>query len=70
LEPSVLLVIVGNSAIGPTPQTQPSTWFFGERNAEKVVGARPNGTLCAGWRDGFQTSGRMVRVITFQSSLI
>ena len=55
---------------GPMPHSQPSTGLLGERNAENVVGPVPNGTVCAGWNDGCQTSGRIVRVITFQSSLI
>src|SRR5215472_16306407 len=69
-EPSVLLLIVGSCVTGPAPQTQPFTGFLGERNAVKVVGAIPNGgTVAADWKDGLQTSGRTVRVITFQSSL-
>jgi hypothetical protein len=69
-EPSVLLLIVGSCVTGPAPQTQPLTGFLGERNAVKLVGATPNGgTLAAGWKDGLQTSGRTVRVITFQFSL-
>src|SRR5215472_6369248 len=69
-EPSVLLLIVGSCVTGPTPQTQPFTGFLGDRNAVKVVGASPNGgTLASGCKDGLQTSGRTVRVITFQFSL-
>jgi hypothetical protein len=41
----------------------------GDRKAENVVGPVPTGTLASGERSGFQTTGRMVRVITFQSSL-
>src|SRR5262252_10492341 len=66
LEPRVLLVMVGSSAIVPMPHVQPSISCVGDRNAEKVVGASPNGgTVAAGWKDGLQTSGRMVRVIRF-----
>jgi hypothetical protein len=63
------LLIVGSWITGPAPQTQPFTGFLGDRNAVKLVGATPNGgTLAAGWKDGLHTSGRTVRVITFQSS--
>src|SRR6185436_17771504 len=64
LEPSLLFVLVGSSAIVPTPHVQPSISCVGDRNAEKVVGASPNGgTVATGWNDGFHTSGTMVRVI-------
>src|SRR5882757_9593771 len=49
------------------PQTQPSTAFFGDRNAEIVVGQRPNGTLWAGRADGLHTIGMTVRTSRFQS---
>ena len=62
-------MIVDISMIGPTPHVQPSTVRVGGRNADEVVGLKPNGgTLAAGWKEGLQTNGRMVRVITFQSS--
>ena len=67
LKPRLALVIVGSSMIKPTGQTQPLTACLGDRKAENVVGARPNGTLCAGCSDRLQTRGRMVRVIRFQS---
>jgi hypothetical protein len=41
----------------------------GDRKAEKVVGADPKAVLGSGDKSGFQTSGRMVRVMMFQSSL-
>src|SRR4051812_29188225 len=70
LEPRFLLVLVGSSMIGPAPQVQPLTVCLGDRKAENVTGASPNGgTLAKGWNDGLQTNGRIVRVITFQSSL-
>jgi hypothetical protein len=44
--------------------------LVGDKNAENVIGLSPNGgTAASGWKDGLQTSGNMVRVITFQSSL-
>ena len=48
---------------------RPAVDVSGRRQkAEKVVGLRPNGgTLAIGWNDGFQTSGKIVRVMTFQS---
>src|SRR5690348_12829151 len=71
LEPRFLFVMVGSSAIVPMPQVQPSMSWVGERKAENVVGPSPKGgTVAAGWNDGLQTSGSMVRVITFQSWLI
>ena len=63
-------LIVGIWMTGPTPQSQPLVGFFGDRNAENVVGPVPNGTVCAGCSDGCQISGRIVRVMTFQSSLM
>jgi len=45
LEPSVLLLIVGNCTIGTAVHSQPSTKFFGDRNGENEIGAVPNGTL-------------------------
>ena len=55
---------------GPTPHSQPLTGLAGERKAENMVGPVPNGTVCAGWNGGCQTSGKIVRVMTFQSSLM
>ena len=63
------MLTVGIWTTGPRPQSQPSVGFFGDRNAEKTVGPVPTGTLGSGERSGFQTTGRMVRVMTFQSSL-
>jgi hypothetical protein len=43
---------------------------FGQKNAGKVVAPVPNRTVCAGFSDGCYISGRIVRVMTFQSSLM
>ena len=69
LEPRLALLMVGIWTTGPRPQSQPSVGFFGDRNAEKTVGPVPTGTLGSGERSGFQITGRMVRVMTFQSAL-
>src|SRR3954468_9334586 len=68
LEPRVELLAVGICTTGPTPHSQPLTGFLGERNAENVVGPVPNGTVWIGCSDGCQISGRMVRVMMFQSA--
>ena len=52
------------------PHSQPLTGLLGERNAEKVVGQVPNGTVWADWNDGCQINGRIVRVMIFQLSLM
>src|SRR3954451_5636771 len=69
-DPRVELLALGICTTGPTPQSHPLTGLLGERNAENVVGPVPNGTVCIGCSDGCQISGRMVRVMTFQSSLM
>src|SRR5271166_1986899 len=70
LEPTVGLVAVGLWTMGPTPQVMPLTGWLGEKNAEKSVGAKACGTLCAGDRSGFQTTGRIARAMRFQSGVM
>ena len=70
LEPRVALLIVGICTTGPNAHSQPLTGLLGDRNAENVVGPAPKGTVFAGCSDGCQISGRIVRVMMFQSSVM
>src|SRR5271170_6602949 len=65
-EPSLVLVVVGICAIGPTPQIVPSA-FDGEKKAENCVPPMPSVLPSPGASPGCQMTGTIVRVIRFQS---
>jgi hypothetical protein len=65
--PSFALLRVGAWVIAPTPQIQ-LPGFAGERNAVNCRSLIPLTLLSFGLRAGSQTTGKMVRVIMFQSS--
>ncbi|WP_294541018.1 hypothetical protein [uncultured Rhodoblastus sp.] len=64
-----MLAIVGSCTTGPAPQSQPLMSGRGTRKAVKDVGPAQTGTVGTGEASGFQRTGRIVRVMTFQSSL-
>ena len=65
--PSSALLFVGNWRTGPAPQIQ-LPGLAGDTNAVNVVSPMPVVAPSPGPSDGFQITGRIVRVITFQSS--
>src|SRR5512139_3513641 len=68
--PSTTWVAVGNKKTGPAPQIQPpAVGAFGEKNRLAVVSPRPDSFDVAAGKSRRSTSGTMVRVIRFQSSL-
>ena len=62
-------VAVGNVNVGPSPQIS-SPGFAGERKKVGLMSPSPVALLIPGNSDGWLIIGKMVRVITFQSSLI
>ena len=67
--PSASSVVVGNKNTGPTPQVM-SPESLGENHEEKVVSPIPLMRPSPVSASGLETTGIMVLVIRFQSSLI
>src|SRR5262245_10469330 len=68
LLPSSELLLVGICTTGPAPQIR-CPGFAGDRNAVNTMSPMPSLLGTSGPSDGFQITGRIVRVMMFQSLL-